>query len=276
MSSYQIGAKTIQIVDYPNTTLTRDDKEALMAPCIEVARAAFENEGVTEKDIVSHVFAVSVVIFVRDQKGRLESFASTVVETLGESRIVYLKGVAVSPHVKGAGISSLATALRILHVTKERDTENWFMSTRTQSPIVYRNYIKNFDLYPRPRPGECTPGNIKALADRLAPLVQEKHSDEQPKDGLRFDRDRLIMRGTYLLTDPATGVQRGFSMYGDHIPWCDVDDEVNGFFKHNLDLAGGDAVLILGRLDREKAKAYLIRSVTKMDPHHRPLLDDYA
>ena len=42
------------------------------------------------------------------------------------------------------------------------------------------------------------------------------------------------------------GEESGFCMYGNNIPWCQADEQVNRFIRNNLDLANGDAVLLIG------------------------------
>ena len=270
MEIFEFPQFTIELVEDPSKTLDPAAKDQLVEQCIPVARHAFRNEGVGRNDIIKHAIKVPTAIFIKDKIGRLMAFSSSVVSEVGGRTMIYLEGTAIDSQYQGHGLYGLLVAIRILHAAETHDLHQPLICTRTQSPIVFRTMTKKLGVYPDPsRP---TPPDIQRTAVEFAETVYRDYSDFRSRDGLQFDSSTLTMRRAYGKTDE-DGNDVGFCMYGENIPWCDPQkdpqaEQINAFFRDHVKLQNGDAFLLIGPYDRQKAMLLLKNTVEKVDPSH--------
>jgi hypothetical protein len=262
-AKFKFGKFTLEIVERPNDTLPVKDRAALVKECIPAAQSAFGWEGVTESDIEKHAMDVSTAIFVRDPHGILIGFSSNFREQVGGRDFVYLEGTALRAEWQGNHLYAPLIALRIL-IGARLSSSAPLVTTRTQTPVVFKTMIKRFGAYPRMR--ERTPDHLRDLAEAYASVAREKHSDRQSASGLQFDRDYLVVRRAYLRYLPDGG-ETGVCMYGDDakIPWCKgspEDGEMNKFIREHLDHQNGDAFLMIGEFDEQRTVDVLRRSAS--------------
>ena len=280
METLRLANLTIELVDDPARTLSEERKKKIVDECIPVARDAFRNEGVTEADIIKHALEVPTGIYVSDQAEKIIAFTSSVVEELAGRKILYLEGTAVQQ--RNSGLYGLLTGLRILLGVEQDPAADWMLSTRTQSPIVFRNIALKYRLYPVVN--SEPPSEIAKFATSFAAVVRDKYSEFAASE-FRFDEGTLVQHRAYGRRDETTGQESGFCMYGDidgeDFPWCDVENcseeyrpvhaAINAFFRDDsrINVRDGDAVLIMGRLDnqvKQLAKHEVEKSFQKVSP----------
>lgn len=263
------NSMTILLVQDPTKTLDEQAREVLIQECIPVARKAFGNDGVTESDIRLHVMGVSTAIFVKNADDRVIAFSTTVLKADRTPPIIYLEGTAVLPEYQKYGFYGALVAMRILS-GQERlaGQQDLLICTRTQSPIVFRFMSRKLGLYPRVE--EPIPDDLARIAEEFALVIRNEHSDFLSKDGLVFNRDTFVMRKAYGIVD-AQGEEHGFCMFGDNVPWVVDDEAVNDFIRANVNLQDGDAIILLGSYDKEKALKVLDESLNKIAPLDVPL-----
>jgi hypothetical protein len=285
METFFVGSLTVEIVEEPARSLPAARKAEIVRECIPVARRAFRNEGVLASDIIGHALKVPAAIFVRDNDRRIVAFSSAVTEQLGGHTILYLEGTAVEPEYQAAGLYGLLNGLRILHGVEKEPNADWLLSTRTQSPVVFRNMVKNYGLSPHPEYGADE--DFKDAARDFAKVVWAKYSDFVSNEFL-YDVDTQVQRRAYGKIDKETKKEQGFCMYGDDIPWCDektftgaaldLHRAINSFFKDGskIDLSNGDAVVLLGRLDVKAAQKDLVSSLGRLNRDNQVLASRFS
>ncbi|MCL4486942.1 MAG: GNAT family N-acetyltransferase [Chloroflexi bacterium] len=240
------GQYRFQVVDNPSRTLDEAQKASLISQCCPVVRAAFGNPKITESDIVKHAIEVSTAIFVWHQDDRLIGFSSSVVDHAKGRDIVYLEGIVIDPKFHGLGLYSPLISLRILLGLRTLGTHQALVCTRISSPRIVKTMIRGFGLYPKP--GTATPEHLRDAADEFADKVRRDHSDFQ---GSRFDREHLVVRQAY---------GPGFCMYGDDLPRCGDDKEIDDFVEQNLNYKDGDAFFMIGECSRDQVLKRLLTS----------------
>lgn len=250
----------IDIIDNPLETLSKSDRNKLVQACIPVARKGFGHEGITESDIELHALDVTTGIYVSNEQGEVVGFGGCVLEEVDGEKIVHLKGSAIMPEHQSSGLYKIITPVRVLREVEKEGTD-LYVGSRTQNPRVFEFMSNVLGLYPQV--DEDVPERMKTVAEGYASIVQNKHSDFVPKDGIVFDKNILAVRRAYGGVDE-NGEEFGFCMYGDNVPPA-RNQRTNQFITENLDFQNGDAIILLGQFSKDD---YLncLQSIKKLDP----------
>jgi len=220
-------------------------KESLIKKCIFIARKGFNNEKVSENDVLIHALDVDTGVYISDRKD-LIAFGGGVVDEVEGEKILHLKGTAIIPEHQGKKLYQIITSLRALKESEK--FRDFYVGSRTQNPRVFEFMTKNFDMWPKM--GVEIPKEIKEVAGKYANYVQNKHSDFIPTNGIVFDKNNLIVRRAYGFVGE-NGDESGFCMYGDSLP-STKDQSINEYFKSNLNHNDGDAFILFGNFNKKK------------------------
>ena len=254
---------TIEIIDNPDA-LDEEEKKSLVSACIPVAREGFKNDDITENDIRIHAIEGTTGVYLKNKQGDIIGFGGSVSEIIQEKTVLHLKGTVLLPEYQGKGLYKIITPLRVLRES-EKIGEDFYVGTRTQNPKVFGFMSRKLDLFPKA--SEQTPEEIRDIAEGYAKLVQEKHSDFIPKEGIIFNRDTSVVKRAYGYVNK-DGEEFGLCMYGKNIPQSDYD-VINKFIERNLDLNNGDALILLGKFDKERYLKVLESIIPTLDQERR-------
>lgn len=251
----------ISIIDNPKETLSKQERNELVQACIPVARKGFNHDGITASDIEIHALDVTTGIYIADKAGKVIGFGGTIPEIVDNKIILHLKGTAIMPEHQSKGLYHLITPLRVLRESEKQNADSFYIGTRTQNPRVFEFMCRLLNFYPQPE--LTTPDNIKSIAEAYAKIVQDKHSDFHPKNGIIFDKNHLIVRRAYGGVN-IEGQEFGFCMYGDNIPKA-RDERINLYAANSLDFKNGDALILVGQYLDKKKYLDVLKSASSMD-----------
>lgn len=261
MNVFQVGDFTIKLVDNPADALSMQEKRKLLTESIPLVQKVFRNEIVSEAENTAHLFEVSTLIYVEDLSGTLIGFSSCIPVIVENHTIIHLKGCILHPAYQGRGLYNILTTTRILHEARHHDNKTLLIGTRTQNPRVFQNMSMRLGLYPQVH--EKTPEDLRKIAEVYAAHIWEKREASQPQRGLALDENMVITRAYDYLSEK--GDHGELCIYGKNIPWA-VDERVNDFFRKNLHLSSGDAILLLGPFSFERTLDVLRQAIHKIDP----------
>lgn len=261
MERLQLDSYLLDIIDNPKEMLSNKEISLLVEECIPVARKGFGNEGITESDIYIHVVDVTTGIYIRDKHGNIIAFGGSIPEEVNGKKVIHLKGSAVLPEHQERGLYSILTPIRVLREA-EKLGKGIYIGSRTQNPRVFEYMSERLGFFPKTE-GQ-PPEQIKEIAKSYADLIQEKHSDFKSREGVVFDRDNLVVRRAYG-GKKENGEEFGFCMYGKKIPHA-KNPSTNEFMTRNLDFNNGDAVILLGKFNRNTYLNSLESTVKRLNP----------
>jgi hypothetical protein len=220
----------IEEIDHPASTLKHiksrvvDDMAGLAA--IEMGDMREIEEQFT--------FPSEKIFFVRQDNKLLAYSAADTYNFLGASKVLYLSGTVIHPVLKGKGLS---VYLHYLHLKRflSRDLlrRPVYFAARTRLPRMYGAAARHLTIYPRP--GIKPPADILAMGKRLANHLAENK---------QYDVERMVMREAF---PPRIDAWETIRYH---------NEQINDYVKERINLATGDAFILIGKASYPQLLAY--------------------
>lgn len=214
-------------------TNTLDDaaREALFAEILEVDCAAYEREPIEQYwRARSDFFTSNRSISLARSDGHLVGFGAYALWDMDGQPVKYHDVTAIHPGYRRLGVATKV----VQNMTSEVLAEGYagfYITCRTQNPAVAQAWCKNYHfmemtVFPFTDPATPWPEDVVTVAELVS---------RQLTPGAAFDRSTLVQRA-------------GYAGAGTRVSPTDASqasEEVAGFFARHVDIAGGDAVIIV-------------------------------
>ena len=266
-NSYNIGLYYVEIYDDPLKNLSRNSQEELIKNCLPLARNSF-GEKYTDEDIVKlHIFNTSTTVIIRNEFSQVVGAAGSSIINIDDYMVIYFQGAIISKECRVGGLHKFAVAARIM-TEIGKINENYvnkkkvLIGGRTQNPLVYKFYHRKLGMFP------YTNGHIdkeiKHISKKLAMIIHDEYSDFKYSNKFEFDDNVLVSRNS--LRYISNGKEKGLNLYGNSIPFCKDDKDINQYMRENLDWNNGDALIMLGYYDPHNVAALLQGQNIRLNP----------
>jgi len=235
------------IINRPIEVLTRTQCNNLDQELRQITAAALYGTSSTRKFTISDALAI-----LETDNGRIVGFLAAEFISIDSQKALYVNASVITQEARTFG--GLPRLLKKFLSYQQAHYDFVYICWRTQSPTLHQFGVRAYRMFPRP---DLKPSSsLKKSAEYLCRFVFDHYSHFQSENGYGFDSDNFVQLRAYGLKDTITKQEKGKNLYADSVPWCrstkpnSIGNWVNTFHKKYVNHDNGDAVFLIGRLEK--------------------------